>query len=57
MSYRAGIDDGTNSVRGIAAGWATGAKIAGAVVNYPSGKQGPIFDPKDHNLVRQNPED
>jgi L-ribulokinase len=31
--------------------------MASSVVNYPSGKQGILLDPKDHNLARQSPAD
>lgn len=31
--------------------------IGSAVVDYPSGDQGILYDQKDHNLARQNPAD
>jgi L-ribulokinase len=36
---------------------ADGAEISSAVVDYPSGKQGILLDPKDHHLARQHPGD
>ena len=30
-----------------------GAKLAACVIDYPSGKQGILFDPRDANLARQ----
>src|SRR5262249_6670301 len=34
-----------------------GAEIGSCVIDYPSGKQGILLDPKDHNLARQHPGD
>ena len=36
---------------------ADGAELGACVVNYPSGKQGVLLDPKDHHLARQHPGD
>ncbi len=55
--YTLGIDYGTNSVRTIVVDCANGKEIGTSVFNYPSGHQGIILDPKDHNLARQNPAD
>ena len=55
--YTLGIDYGTNSVRCLVVRCADGAEISSAVVDYPSGKQGILLDPKDHNLARQHPGD
>lgn len=52
-----GLDYGTNSVRALVVRCADGAELASAVVNYPSGQQGVLLDPKDHNVARQNPAD
>ncbi|WP_438481355.1 ribulokinase [Oleiharenicola lentus] len=55
--YTLGIDYGTNSVRALVVRCADGAELGTGVVNYPSGSQGILLDPKDHNLARQNPAD
>ena len=55
--YTLGLDYGTNSVRCLIVRCADGAEISSAVVDYPSGKQGILLDPKDHNLARQHPGD
>lgn len=55
--FTLGIDFGTNSVRALVVRCTNGAEIASAVVNYPSGRQGVLLDPKDHNLARQHPGD
>jgi L-ribulokinase len=57
MPYTIGIDYGTNSVRAIVVDTSNGREIGSAVVDYPSGKQGILLDPKDHNLARQHPGD
>jgi L-ribulokinase len=57
MSYTLGIDYGTNSVRALVVRCQDGAELGTCVVNYPSGHQGVLLDPKDHNLARQNPAD
>src|SRR3954468_904878 len=57
MPYTIGIDYGTNSVRAIVVDTSNGREIGSCVVDYPSGKQGILLDPKDHNLARQSPAD
>ena len=57
MSYTLGIDFGTNSVRALVVRCADGAELGTCVVDYPSGKQGILLDPKDHHLARQHPGD
>ena len=52
-----GIDYGTNSVRALVVRCADGAELGSCVVNYPSGQQGVLLDPKDHHLARQRPGD
>jgi len=55
--FTLGLDYGTNSVRCLVVRCADGAEISSAVVDYPSGKQGILLDPKDHHLARQHPGD
>ena len=55
--FTLGIDYGTNSVRCLVVRCADGAELGTAVVDYPSGKQGILLDPKDHHLARQHPGD
>src|SRR5215204_5864430 len=55
--FTLGIDYGTNSVRALVVRCADGAELGSAVVNYPSGHQGVLLDPRDHNLARQHPGD
>jgi L-ribulokinase len=55
--FTLGVDYGTNSVRCLIVRCADGAEFGSCVVNYPSGHQGILLDPKDHNLARQNPAD
>ncbi len=55
--FTLGIDYGTNSVRALIVRTSDGAEFGSAVVNYPSGSQGILLDPKDHNLARQHPGD
>jgi len=57
LVYTLGIDYGTNSVRCLVVRCADGAEMGSYVVNYPSGKQGIMLDPKDHHLARQHPGD
>jgi L-ribulokinase len=57
MSFTIGIDYGTNSVRTLVVRTRDGKEFGSAVVNYPSGHQGILLDPRDHNLARQNPAD
>ncbi|MBI2438042.1 MAG: ribulokinase, partial [Lentisphaerae bacterium] len=56
-TYSLGIDYGTNSVRALVVNTANGAEVGAAVVNYPSGTDGILLHPKDHNLARQSPRD
>ena len=55
--FTIGIDYGTNSVRALVVRCKDGAELGTGVVNYPSGHQGVLLDPKDHNLARQHPGD
>lgn len=55
--YAIGVDYGTNSVRALVVDTRTGAEIASAVFDYPSGDAGILLDPSDPNLARQNPAD
>jgi len=55
--FTLGIDYGTNSVRCLIVRCSDGAEFGSSVVEYPSGKQGILLDPKDHNLARQHPGD
>ena len=55
--FTLGIDYGTNSVRCVIVRAADGREISSCVVNYPSGQQGILLDPRDHNLARQSPAD
>ena len=55
--YTLGIDYGTNSVRALVVRCADGAELGSSSVNYPSGSQGILLDPRDHHLARQHPDD
>ena len=55
--FTLGIDFGTNSVRALVVRCADGAEIGSATVHYPSGHQGVLLDPRDHQLARQHPGD
>jgi L-ribulokinase len=55
--YTLGIDFGTNSVRALVVRCSDGLELGSAVVEYPSGHQGMLLDPSDHNLARQYPGD
>ncbi len=57
MTFTLGIDYGSNSVRALVVRCADGAELGTCIVNYPSGDQGILLDPKDHNLARQHPGD
>ena len=57
MTYTLGIDYGSNSVRALIVDTRTGAELGTSVFNYPSGHQGILLDPSDHNLARQYPGD
>ena len=56
-SFTIGIDFGTNSVRAIVVDCGDGSEVGAAVFPYPTGHQGVILDPADHNLARQHPAD
>ncbi len=55
--FTLGIDYGTNSVRALVVRCADGAELGSAIVNYPSGHQGVLLDPRNHSLARQHPGD
>ena len=55
--FSIGVDFGTNSVRALIVRCSDGAEYGGSVVDYPSGAQGVLLDPKDGLLARQNPSD
>ncbi len=57
MYYSLGLDYGTNSVRALIVRTSDGLETGSAVFNYPSGDQGVILDPRDHNVARQHPDD
>ena len=57
MAYTLGIDFGTNSVRALIVDCADGRELGTCSVDYPSGKQGVLLDPRDHHLARQHPGD
>lgn len=56
-TFTLGLDYGTNSVRCLVVRCADGKEFGSAVVNYPSGQQGVLLDPKQHHLARQHPGD
>jgi L-ribulokinase len=55
--FTIGLDYGTNSVRALVVDARNGAELGSCVVNYPSGQQGVLLDPRDHHLARQHPGD
>ncbi len=55
--FTLGIDYGTNSVRALIVRCKDGKEFGSYVVNYPSGHQGVLLDPRDHNVARQHPGD
>ena len=55
--FTLGVDFGTNSVRALVVRCADGAEYGSGVVDYPSGAQGVLLDPKDGLLARQHPGD
>lgn len=57
MKFSLGLDFGTNSVRALVVRVEDGKEFGTCVVEYPSGRQGVLLDPKDHNLARQHPGD
>lgn len=57
MAYTIGLDYGSNSVRSIVVRCSDGMEVGSSVFEYPSGEQGILLDPSDHNLARQHPGD
>ncbi len=57
MSFTLGIDHGTNSVRALIVRCRDGREFGSCVIDYPSGHQGVLLDPRDHNVARQHPGD
>jgi len=55
--FALGVDFGTNSVRALVVRCSDGAEFGSRVVDYPSGAQGVLLDPKDGLLARQHPGD
>ena len=55
--FSLGLDFGTNSVRALVVRCSDGAEYGERVVDYPSGAQGVLLDPKDGHLARQYPGD
>ena len=55
--FTLGVDFGTNSVRALVVRCSDGAEYGSGVVDYPSGAQGVLLDPKDGLLARQHPGD
>jgi L-ribulokinase len=55
--FTLGVDFGTNSVRALVVRCSDGAEFGSRVVDYPSGAQGVLLDPKDGLLARQHPGD
>ncbi len=55
--YALGVDFGTNSVRALIVDVAEGREVGTCVIDYRSGTDGVLLDPKDPNLARQNPAD
>src|SRR5271167_1065224 len=57
LMFTLGVDFGTNSVRALAVRCSDGAEYGSRVIDYPSGAQGVLLDPKDGLLARQRPAD
>jgi L-ribulokinase len=55
--FTLGVDFGTNSVRALVVRCSDGAEFGSRVVDYPSGAQGVLLDPKNGLLARQHPGD
>ena len=55
--FTLGLDYGTNSVRALIVRVKDGKEFGTGIVNYPSGSQGILLDPRDHHLARQHPGD
>ena len=56
-AFTIGLDYGTNSVRAVVVDCSDGRALGTAVVDYPSGTEGVLLDPRDPHLARQNPAD
>ncbi len=56
-SYSIGLDFGTNSVRAVIVGTATGDEVGSSVFNYPRGDMGVVTDRRDPHVARQHPAD
>jgi L-ribulokinase len=57
LMFTLGVDFGTNSVRALVVRCSDGAEYGSRVIDYPSGAQGVLLDPKDGLLARQHPGD
>jgi L-ribulokinase len=57
VAYTLGVDFGTNSVRALIVDCTDGRELGSCSVDYPSGKQGVLLDPRDPHLARQHPGD
>ena len=57
MPFTLGLDYGTNSVRALIVRCSDGAEFGSCVVDYASGRQGILLDPRNHHLARQHPGD
>lgn len=55
--FTLGLDYGTNSVRALIVRCKDGREFGSSVVNYPSGRDGILLDPRDAHLARQHPGD
>ena len=55
--FTLGIDYGTNSVRALIVRCRDGREFGSSVINYPSGRDGILLDPRDAHLARQHPGD
>jgi L-ribulokinase len=55
--FSLGVDFGTNSVRALIVRCSDGAEFGSRVIDYPSGAQGVLLEPKDGLLARQHPGD
>ncbi len=55
--FTIGIDYGTNSVRALVVRCRDGREFGSCSVDYPSGRQGVLLDPRDHLVARQHPGD
>ena len=55
--FTLGLDFGTNSVRALVVRSSDGAEYGACVVDYSSGAQGVLLDPRDGHLARQYPGD